>query len=416
MVKLTMIRLCQSTAWLRHILLKSFENQIFTFQNNAGMKRLFLLTLSFIFSLTVIGQPVPSVREEHYMIVGTYDSPKSEGVYVYKFNGNDGTAKEISHIKTPNASFVAVSPNEKFIYAVNEDAPKDGKGGEIVAFTFNKENGSLSLINKQPSGGDHPCHVEVDKTGKWVFASNYSSGSLSVFPVNADGGLGAATTIQHYGAGKNEQRQKGPHVHGAIISADNRWLFVTDLGIDKVMIYAFDAATGKLTPASQPFAQSEAGSGPRLFTFHPNKKFAYMIEELSGTIVTYKYKKGKLKTIQRISTMPQHSTQFAGSADIHVSTDGKFLYASNRGDVNTIAIYTINENRGTLSLIKIQSTLGKAPRNFSIDPSGKFLLAENQNSDEIVIFKRDATTGLLTDSGNRVNIGKPVCIKWISIN
>ena len=371
------------------------------------MKPFFLLTLSFMFSLTVIGQ-------ENYMIVGTYDSPKSEGVYVYKFNSNDGTAKEISHIKTPNASFVAISPNEKFVYAVHEDAPQDGKGGEIVALAFNKENGSLSLINKQPSGGDHPCHVEVDKTGKWVFASNYTSGSLSVFPVNANGGLGPATTIQHYGAGKNEERQKGPHVHGAIISADNRWLFVTDLGIDKVMIYAFDAATGKLTPASQPFVQSEAGSGPRLFTFHPNKKFAYVIEELSGTVVTYKYKKGKLEAKQRISTMEQRDNRFAGSADIHVSADGNFLYASNRGDINTIAIYSINKKNGTLSLTGHQATLGKAPRNFSIDPSGKFLLAENQNSDEIVIFNRNANTGLLTDSGKRIAVGKPVCIKWVS--
>jgi 6-phosphogluconolactonase len=371
------------------------------------MKSFLLSVLAVMFFLTIAAQ-------EHYMIVGTYDSPKSEGVYVYKYSSIDGTAKEVSHVKTPNASFVAVSPNEKYVYAVHEDAPQNGKGGEIVAFSFNKETGILSFINKQPSGGDHPCHVEVDKTGKWVFASNYSSGSLSVYPVNADGGLGTPTTIQHYGSGKNQERQKGPHAHGAIISADNRWLFVTDLGIDKVMIYSFDAATGKLTPAKQPFVQSEAGSGPRLFTFHPNNKYAYVIEELTGTVVAYKYKKTKLKTIQRISTMPEGDKGFAGSADIHVSADGRFLYASNRGDVNTIAIYSINKNNGTLLLIGHQSTLGKAPRNFSIDPSGKFLLCENQNSDEIVVFNRNATTGLLTDSGKRISLGKPVCIKWIS--
>jgi 6-phosphogluconolactonase len=360
-----------------------------------------------MFSLTVAAQ-------EYYMIVGTYDSPKSEGVYVYKYNSIDGTAKEISHVKTPNASFVAVSPNEKYVYAVHEDAPQNGKGGEIVAFSFNKETGTLIFINKQPSGGDHPCHVEVDKAGKWVFASNYSNGSLSVYPLNADGGLGAPTTIQYYGAGKNPDRQKGPHTHGAIISADNRWLFVTDLGIDKVMIYSFDAATGKLTPPKEPFVETVPGSGPRLFTFHPDNTYAYVIEELTGTVVAYKYKKGKLKTIQRISTMPEADKGFAGSADIHVSADGNFLYASNRGDANTIAIYSINKKNGTLSLIGHQSTLGKSPRNFSIDPSGNFLLCENQNSDEIVVFNRNATTGLLTDSGKRITIGKPVCIKWIS--
>ncbi len=347
------------------------------------------------------------------MIVGTYDSPKSEGVYVYKFNSADGSAKEISHVKTSNPSFVTVSPNGKFMYAVHETAPQDGKGGDIAAFEFNKETGVLSFINRQLSGGDHPCHVETDKTGKWLFASNYSSGSLSVLPINPDGSLGIATTIQHTGSGKNLQRQKGPHTHGAIISNDNRQLIVTDLGIDKVMLYSFDAATGKLTPSARPFVQSVAGAGPRLFTFHPNNKSGYLIEELSGTVVVFKYKKGKLETKQRISTLPAGDTSFAGSADIHVSPDGKFLYASNRGDVNTIAIYSINK-KGELTLKGHQTTLGKTPRNFSIDPSGKFLLCENQNSDEIVIFNRDVKTGLLSDSGKRVLVGKPVCIKWIS--
>jgi 6-phosphogluconolactonase len=378
------------------------------------MKFSILFSLPFMFSFTIAAQLVSSAQEEHYMIAGTYNSPKSEGLYVYKYNHIDGSAKEISHIKSSNASFLAISPNEKYVYAVEENAPPDGKGGNIAAFSFNKETGTLSFINKQLSGGDHPCHVEVDKTGKWVFVSNYSSGTLSVLPVNTDGGLGVATTIQHYGAGKNVERQKGPHVHGAIISEDNRWLFVTDLGIDKVMIYSFDAATGKLTPAKQPFAETIAGSGPRLFTFHPNNKYAYVVEELSGTVVAYKYNKGKLKRIQRFSTMRQHDTSFAGSADIHISDDGNFLYASNRADINTIAIYRINKKNGSLTITGHQSTLGKAPRNFSIDPSGKFLLAANQNSDEIVIFNRNSTTGLLSDSGKRITIGKPVCIKWIS--
>jgi 6-phosphogluconolactonase len=249
---------------------------------------------------------------------------------------------------------------------------------------------------------------------KWLFASNYSSGTLSVLPVNADGVLGTAATIQHTGTGKNLQRQKGPHVHGAIISKDNRQLFVTDLGIDKVMLYSFDAATGKLTASRQPFVQSVPGSGPRLFTFHPNQKISYVIEELSGTVVVYKYKNEKLEVKQRISTMPAGDTSFAGSADIHTSPDGKFLYASNRGNVNTIAIYSINKKNGKLTFITHQSTLGQTPRNFSIDPSGKFLLCENQNSNEIVIFKRDETTGLLSDSGKRITVGKPVCIKWIN--
>jgi 6-phosphogluconolactonase len=349
----------------------------------------------------------------HYLIVGTYDSPKSEGIYVYKFNSTDGSVKEVSHIKTSNPSYVAISPNEKFVYAVHENA-RDGNGGEVAAFSFNKKTGILSFINQQLSGGDHPCYVEIDKTGKWVFAGNYTSGSLSVLPVNADGSLGVATTtIQHTGSGKNVERQKGPHVHCTKISPDNRWLFVPDLGIDKVMIYAFDAKTGKLTPAKQPFAQSIPGSGPRHFTFHPNNNYAYLVEELSGTVETFQYNNGVLKNIQHISTMPAGDTSFAGSADIHVSPDGKFLYASNRSNSNTIAIFKINQVNGKLTAIGNQSTLGKIPRNFNFDPSGNFLLVANQESDEVVIFKRNKQTGLLTDTGKRINVGKPVCLKWI---
>ena len=352
--------------------------------------------------------------QEHYLVVGTYDSPKSEGLYVFKFNSETGTTEKVSHLKTPNPSFLAISPNEKYVYAVAETAPKDGKGGEITAFAFSKENGTLTFINKQFSGGDHPCHVEVDKTGKWVFVSNYTSGSLSVLPINEDGSLGIAATIQHMGAGKDAQRQKGPHVHGAIISPDNKTLFVTDLGIDKVMIYTFDATNGNLTTAKQPFYKTVPGAGPRLFTYHPNKKFAYTIEELSGTVVLFKTKKGQLKFKQRISTLPAGDNQFAGSADIHVSPDGKFLYASNRGESNSIAIFSVNQKNGKLTPIGHQSSLGKSPRNFNFDPSGKFLLVGNQNSDEIVIFKRDVGSGLLTDTGNRIYVGKPVCLKWIS--
>ena len=216
--------------------------------------------------------------------------------------------------------------------------------------------------------------------------------------------------------GINKERQSKPHVHCTILSADNRFLFVADLGIDKVMIYAFDAITGKLAPAKIPFAKVMDGSGPRHFTFHPNNKYAYLIEELSGNVVTYQYNNGSLKNIQQISSMPANDTSFAGSADIHVSPDGKFLYASNRGTSNTIAIFKINQQTGKLTLVAHQSTLGQTPRNFNFDPTGNFLLVANQNSDEVVVFKRDKLTGLLTDSGNRIGVGKPVCLKWIPVN
>ncbi len=371
------------------------------------MKNL-LLTVALPFLL------LPVKPKENYLITGTYTGGKSEGIYVYKFNSADGSYKEVSHIKASNPSFVAISPDEKYVYAVHENGNNDN-GGEVSVFSFDKEKGQLSFINKQLTGGDHPCYVEVDKTGKWIFAGNYSSGTLSVLPVNADGSLGAATTqIKHTGSGKNKDRQEKPHVHCTKISPDNKWLFVPDLGIDKVMIYAFDATTGKLTPAPQPFAATEPGAGPRHLTFHPNQKFAYLIEELTGHVVVYEYQNGALKQVQRTSTLPLGKKGFAGSADIHVSPDGKFLYASNRGDFNDIAIYKVNPKNGKISIIGFQPTLGSGPRNFNLDPSGNYLLVGNQNSNEIVIFKRNSKTGLLTDSGKRIAVGKPVCLKWIS--
>lgn len=375
------------------------------------MKHKFYLTAL----LSILGFAT-AAQEQYYLITGTYTGGLSEGIYVYRFNSGDGSFKEISHVKISNPSFVAVSPDEKFVYAVQEDAANNGKGGEITAFGFNKQTGKLAYLNEQPSGGDHPCYVTVDKTGRWVVAGNYSSGSLSVLPVQPDGSLGvAASIIQHEGSGVNKQRQAKPHVHCTIFSADNRFLFVPDLGIDKVMIYAFDETTGKLEPAPQPYARSTDGAGPRHLSFHPSGKYAYLIEELSGTVVVFDQQNGTLKSKQRISSMPAGDTSFAGSADIHVSPDGKFLYASNRADANTIAIFSIHKRTGKLSLVGHQSTLGKTPRNFNFDPSGKFLLVGNQNSDEIVIFKRDARTGLLTDTGNRIKTGKPVCLKWIRV-
>jgi 6-phosphogluconolactonase len=359
----------------------------------------------------------PENSKENYLIVGTYTGEKSEGIYVYKFNSDDGSFKEVSHVKTSNPSFVTVSPDEKYVYAIHEEA-RNGKGGEISAYLFDKENGTLTLINRQPTEateGDHPCYVEIDKTGKWVFAGNYSSGSLSVLPVNADGSLGApATHITHTGSGPNKDRQEKPHVHCTKISPDNKWLYVPDLGIDKVMIYAFDETTGKLTPGTQPFAPSQPGAGPRHITFHPNGKYVYLIEELTGHVVTYQYQNGQLKLHQRTSSLPMGQQGYAGSADIHVSPDGKFLYASNRGDFNNIAIFKIDKNNGRASILGFQSTLGKTPRNFNFDPSGRYLLVGNQDTNEIVIFKRNLKTGLLTDTGKKIEVGKPVCIKWIA--
>lgn len=353
--------------------------------------------------------------QENFMIVGTYDSPKSEGVYVFRFDSKDGTSKEISHLKISNPSFLTPSANGKFVYAVLENGG-GGKGGEVAALAFDKGTGSLTLLNKQSSEGDHPCYIEIDKTGKWIFVANYSTGNLAVLPVNIDGSLGKASTVIKYeGSGPDTTRQKSPHAHAAVISKDNKWLFVTDLGTDKIMIYGFDAASGKLAPATEPFVHIPK-AGPRHFTFHPNNRFAYLVGELTGVIMAYVYGDGILKPFQMSSTMEMGDKRFPGSADIHVSPDGKYLYASNRGDVNNIAVFSIDEGSGSVIPIGHQPVLGSGPRNFNFDPGGKFLLVGNQKSDEIVVFNRDENSGLLSDSGKRISLGKPVCIKWIPVN
>ncbi|MFT3750047.1 MAG: lactonase family protein [Agriterribacter sp.] len=350
----------------------------------------------------------------HYLVTGTYTSGKSEGIYVYLFNSNTGTYKEVSHIKTSNPSFVAVSADEKFVYAVNENGNKDN-GGEVSSFAFDKSTGVLTPVNKQFTIGDAPCYIDLDKTGRWIFVANYSSGTLSVLPVDTSGNIGeATTTIKHEGSGVNKSRQEKPHVHCTYISSDNKWLFVPDLGIDKVMIYAFDAGSGSLAPGEQPFIKINDGGGPRHIIFHPNNKYAYVIEEMGGAVNAYEYDGGKFKAIQHIKSVQKTDTGFVGSADIHVSADGKFLYASNRGGFNTLAIYKINQKDGRLTLIGHQKALGDFPRNFAIDPTGKFLLVANQKSDDIIIFKRDMKTGLLTSTGKRISVGNPVCLKWIN--
>lgn len=368
------------------------------------MKKIIILTL--LAATTLV-----SYAQKNYLVVGTYTGGKSEGIYVYQFNSSTGDFDSVSMIKTSNPSYLAVSPDQKFVYAVNENANK-GNGGKVTAFSFNRENGKLSFIDQQLTGGDDPCYVSVDKTGKWIAIANYTSGSLSILPVTKNGGVDSATTvIQHEGYSVNSERQQGPHVHCTVFSKDNKYLFATDLGTDKFAIYSFDDKTGSLSEKSE--VMTEAGAGPRHLTFHPNNKYAYLIEELTGTISVYRYSNGEFELLQNISALPPDYMGPIGSADIHTSPDGRFLYGSNRGESNTVAIFKINPKTGWVTLLDHQSTLGKIPRNFNFDPSGNFFLAANQESDEIVIFKVNKKTGALEDTGKRIKVGKPVCIKWI---
>jgi len=353
-------------------------------------------------------------QQEQYLLAGTYTNGKSEGIYVYAFNVLNADTRFVHIAKSSNPSFLAVSPNNKFVYAVNEnaDSTRFTVSGSISAFAFNAVSGRLSALNKISSGGKHPCYVAVDHSGKWVFTGNYSSGNIGLLRLHPDGSLDSIQqVVQHSGSGPDKNRQQGPHVHATFLSAGNKYLYVPDLGIDKVLVYRFNKRKGKLKLHAT--AASIPGSGPRHFDIAPGNKFAYLLEELTGTVVCYKLKKGRLQFQQRISILPADFKGVIGGADIHVSPDGKFLYCSNRGDDNSISIFAIHPADGKLTLTGHQQTLGRTPRNFNIDPSGNFLLVANQNSDEIVIFKIDRNTGLLTDTGKRINVPNPVCIAWI---
>lgn len=373
------------------------------------MKKCFLSISALLFSLYSFSQ---TGDYDYYLLIGTYTSGKSEGIYVYKFNSLTGDFKQTSKIWSSNPSYLAVSPDQRFIYSVNENQP-----GGISSFSFDESTGKLTELNKQLSGGDHPCYITTDKTGKWIIAGNYTGGNLSVLPVKKDGSLEkAAQVINHKGSGANKARQEKPHVHATVFSPDGNYLFVPDLGIDKVMIYKFDSKNGKLSAHSTPYVATQPGAGPRHFDFHPSGKYAYLMEELTGAVSVYTHKKGKLRFIQNISALPPDYKGPVGSADIHASPDGRFLYASNRGESNSIAIFSIDGNAGKLAFKGHQSTLGRKPRNFSLTPgNGNFLLAANQDSDQVVIFKVDSE-GLLHDTGKRIQIPSPVCLKWIRIS
>lgn len=356
--------------------------------------------------------PVMSYSQEHYLLIGTYTKGKSEGIYVYKFNSATGDAAMVSKAAAANPSYLALSPDEKFVYAVNEDG---NDKGSVTAFAFNKANGQLQYLDKQSSGGDHPCYVSVNKTGKWVAVANYTGGSFSTLPVMANGTLGVPNTVQHTGHSIDKERQEKPHVHSTVFSPDDKYLFVQDLGIDKISVYTFNPGSGKPEPAAVPFVATTPGGGPRHFTFHPNGKFAYLVEEMGAAVSVYKYKDGKLSAVQRISTVPANFTGKKWAADLHVSPDGNFLYASNRTPSNTIAIFKINKSTGKLTAVGYEPVQGDVPRNFTIDPTGDFVLVANQESDNVVIFKRNKRTGVLTDTGKRIQVGNPTCLQWASM-
>ncbi|MCL5097403.1 MAG: lactonase family protein [Candidatus Omnitrophica bacterium] len=359
------------------------------------------------------------VSEETLVYVGTYTGAKSEGIYVCHFDEKSGSlAAPILAAETANPTFLAVHPNRSFLYAANEIGDFEGKkSGAVSAYAIDPETGRLALLSQQPSGGAGPCHLIVDKAGKNVLVANYGGGSVAVLPIQTDGRLGAAATfIQHHGSSVNPQRQEGPHAHCVTLDQANRFAYVCDLGLDKVMVYRFDPAQGTLVPNQTPWARIQPGSGPRHLAFDPRGRRAYVINEMKSTITVFecRARKGELRELQTISTLPPDFTGNSTTAEIEIHPSGKFLYGSNRGH-DSLAIFGIDTRTGKLTALGYQSTKGRTPRNFSFDPTGHFLLAANQDSNNIVVFRVNSSTGQLEPTGQEIEVGAPVCIKCVRV-
>jgi 6-phosphogluconolactonase len=371
-----------------------------------------LLVLSVTVALPWAAQP----PDDWIMYVGTYTRAPSKGIYAYRWQPATGAVTPMGAaglaVETENPSFLAVHPNQRFVYAVNEVSRYDGReGGSVSAFAVDRGSGKLTLLNRVPSRGADPCHLAVDASGKWLFVANYTGGSVAAFPVREDGSLGDASTFfQHSGSSIDKERQNGPHAHATVVSPDNRFVLAVDLGLDRVFSYRLDTAAGGLAGAPG-FASAAPGSGPRHLAFRPDGRFAYVLNEMLSSVTAFGYDaaRGALTSLQTLSTLPEGFNGQSSGAEIAVHPGGKFLYASNRGD-DSIAMFRIDAAAGTLTPGGRVATEGKTPRGFAIDPSGRFLVAGNQNSASLVIFRIDQATGSLTATGTTVQVPSPVSV------
>lgn len=372
---------------------------------------------AFLTSAAFAAAPTAAAGKQYRAYIGTYTGGgKSKGIYVFGFDAATGklSGGELA-AETANPSFLTIHQNGKHLYAVGEFYDKS-KGGGLSAFEIDPSSGKLKLLNQVGTRGGGPCHLVVDKTGRNVIVANYGGGSTAAFPLEAGGRVKeAASFIQHQGSSVDPKRQQGPHAHSVNISPDNRFVFVADLGLDQILIYRFDPVKCELTPNDPPYAKVRPGGGPRHFTMHPSARFAYSNSEMGNAVTAFAYDaaRGALTEIQYISTLPDDWTGVSHTAEVLCHPSGKFLYCSNRGH-DSIAVFRIGKD-GKLTTVEQTSTQGKTPRNFNIDPTGNYLIAANQQSDNMVVFRIDLKTGKLKPTGQAVEVGSPVCIRFLAI-
>lgn len=354
---------------------------------------------------------------KHLLLVGSYAPKDKPGIYAFTFDSATGEmVSQGAFTGITNPSFLTVHPNNKWLYAVSETGQdSDGIEGSVWSFSIQHEPMKLQPINQHSTNGDWPCHVQIDVSGRWLIASNYGTGNAALFPILSNGALGEMKAfVQHEGYGPNISRQEGPHAHSATFTPDNRYVIVADLGIDQLVIYKFDADNGALLRHGE--TQTLPGAGPRHLAFHPNGQHVLVANELDSSVSVYAYdaRPGTLHAEQTISTLPSDAPENT-AADIHFLPSGQHVYVSNRGH-DSLAIFAVDEDPERLTAVTYQATYGKTPRNFAIDPSGAFLLTANQDTNNIVTFRINQTTGHLNYVGQKSDIPKPVCLKMVILN
>jgi len=367
---------------------------------------------------SVLAFSLEAAPKELMVYVGTYTRAEEQGIHWLKMDLGTGKLTEAGKLAgQKNPSFLAIHPNRKFLYAVNEIGDFNGeKAGGVSAYAIDPETGALTFLNQQSSKGGAPCHLVVDASGRNVLVANYTGGSVANLRLARKSGRlrKASAFIQHEGSSVLKLRQAAPHAHSINVSPGGKFAVAADLGLDKVLVYGFDAKAGTLKPAG--FAKVAPGAGPRHFAFHPGGKFGYVINEITLTVTAFAWDEGqgKLTELQTISTLPEERGKGMSTAEVRVHPSGKFLYGSNRGH-NTIAVFAIDQKTGKLKAVQHQSTLGKTPRNFNIDPTGKFLVAANQSSGDIFTFHINQDTGELKPTGHSVKVPLPVCVRFLEL-
>tara|TARA_R110002096_G_scaffold147220_15_gene306965 strand:- start:4865 stop:5998 length:1134 start_codon:yes stop_codon:yes gene_type:complete len=369
------------------------------------------------FLLFLLWSLVGTMHAETWAYIGTYTKGDSEGIYRSTLDLTTGqlSAPQLA-AETKDPSFVVIHPNGQYLYSVSEIATGNGKKtGSVSAFSIDTV-GDLTLLNQQPTGGAHPCHVSMDSLGKSLLVANYSGGNCTSYPIADDGSIGeAGSTMQHEGSSVDPRRQEGPHAHSINVDPADRRAFAADLGLDKILIYDLDPTSGKLTPSKQPFLQTPPGGGPRHLSFHPSGKFAFANLEMTLEVaaIAYDASSGTMELLDTYPTVPEGTPQKGNStAETLVHPSGRFLYVSNRGP-NSIAVFEIDESTGSLTPVERESTQGEIPRGFGIDPSGQFLVVGNQRSHNVVVLKINQETGALEPTGSEIAVDSPVNVRFL---